>query len=216
MNSASLKPLQMIGVSLSAMRHHREQLGLGAGLEAEAVRPAEVEHLLDDLPLLVHLDRVDAAVAALVLVLRDRGLERGVDVAEAVPQDVGEADRIGRLMPRSCRRSTSSFRSMAVRGSLVGMHLHVAGVVHREVALAPARDFVELAGVVHAPRARRRGRGCGGRGARWSPCSCCARSSAALSVSQRRDGSAVRESMRRATVMRGARPFRRCDVDGGC
>ena len=36
MNSSSLKPLQMIGVSLSAMRHHRQQLGLAAGLEAEA------------------------------------------------------------------------------------------------------------------------------------------------------------------------------------
>ena len=51
-------------------RHDGEQLGLGAGLEAEAVLAAEVEHFLDDLPLLVHLDRVDADVAALVLVLR--------------------------------------------------------------------------------------------------------------------------------------------------
>ena len=74
-------------------RDHGQQLRLRAGLEAEVVRPAEVEHFLDDLPLLVHLDRVDAAVAALVLVLRDGGLERGVDVAEAVLEDVGEADR---------------------------------------------------------------------------------------------------------------------------
>ena len=93
MNSASLKPLQMMGVSLSAMRDHRQQLGLGAGLEAEPVRPAEVEHFLDDLPLLVDLDRIDAAVAALVLVLRDGRLEGGVNLAEAMSQDVGEADQ---------------------------------------------------------------------------------------------------------------------------
>ena len=70
MNSSSLKPLQMIGVSSSSVeRQHREQLRLGAGLEAEAERLAEVEDLLDDVPLLVHLDRVDAAVVALVVVL---------------------------------------------------------------------------------------------------------------------------------------------------
>ena len=74
-------------------RRHREQLGLAAGLEAEAVLLAEVEHFLDDLPLLVHLDRVDAAVLALVLVLVDRALERAVDLAEAVLEDVGEADQ---------------------------------------------------------------------------------------------------------------------------
>ena len=48
----------------------RHQLGLGAGLEAEAVLAPEIEHFLDDLALLVDLDRVDADVAALVLVLR--------------------------------------------------------------------------------------------------------------------------------------------------
>ena len=74
-------------------RDDGQQLRLRAGLEAEVVRLAEVEDLLDDLALLVDLDRVDAAVAALVLVLRDGGLERGVDLAEAVLEDVGEADR---------------------------------------------------------------------------------------------------------------------------
>ena len=74
-------------------RHHGQQLRLGAGLEAELVRPAEVEHFLDDLPLLIHLDRVDAAVAALVLVLRDGGLEGVVNLAEAVLEDVGEAEQ---------------------------------------------------------------------------------------------------------------------------
>ena len=48
---------------------HGQQFRLGAGLEAEVERLAEVEDLLDDVPLLVHLDRVDAAVAALVVVL---------------------------------------------------------------------------------------------------------------------------------------------------
>ena len=74
-------------------RDDGQQLGLRAGFEAEVIRLAEVEHFFDDLPLLVHLDRVDAAVAALVLVLGDGVLKRGVNVAEAMLQDVGEADR---------------------------------------------------------------------------------------------------------------------------
>ena len=70
-----------------------QQLRLAAGFEAEAVRPAEVEHLFDDLPLLIDLDRIDAAVAALVLVLGDGAVKRRVDLAEAVLEDVGEADQ---------------------------------------------------------------------------------------------------------------------------
>ena len=93
MNSTSLKPLQMIGVSLVGQRGHGEQLRLAAGLEPEAVLPAEVQHLLDHLALLVHLDRVDADVAALVLVLRDGALEGAVDLAEPVLEDVGEAEQ---------------------------------------------------------------------------------------------------------------------------
>ena len=92
MNSASLKPLQMIGRVVVGQRDDRQQLRLRSGLEAEAVLPAEVEDLLDDLPLLVHLDRVDADVAAFVVVLRDRRLEGAVDVAEPVAEDVAEAD----------------------------------------------------------------------------------------------------------------------------
>jgi hypothetical protein len=67
-----------------------EQFRLGPGLEPELVRPAEVEYFLHDLPLLIDLDRVDAAVAALVLVLGDGALECSVDVFEPMFQDVGE------------------------------------------------------------------------------------------------------------------------------
>ena len=81
--------------------------------------------------------------------------------------------RTGRLMPRSWSRSISSFRSMAFAGSLVGMDLHVTGVVDREIAVAPARHFVELAGVVHGPRPRGvEGWGRPARSGRWSSCSC--------------------------------------------
>ena len=65
-------------------RRDGEQLGLRAGLEAEVILAAEVEHLLDDLALLVDLDRIDADVAAGVLVLGDGALEGFVDVLQAM------------------------------------------------------------------------------------------------------------------------------------
>ena len=50
-------------------RHDREELGLAAGLEAVVERPAELDDLLDDGAVLVDLDRVHAAVLAVVAVL---------------------------------------------------------------------------------------------------------------------------------------------------
>src|SRR3989304_2311687 len=49
----------------------REPPRLGAGLEAEAVFTAEIEHFLDHVALLVHLDRINAQVPPLVAVLVD-------------------------------------------------------------------------------------------------------------------------------------------------
>jgi hypothetical protein len=72
-------------------RHHREQLGLGADLEAEAELAPVAVDLLDHQPLLVDLDRVDGRVAAAVVVLGDRARERVVQALQAVAQDVREA-----------------------------------------------------------------------------------------------------------------------------
>ena len=52
-------------------RQRDQQLGLAAGLEADLLRGAVLDDLLDHVALLVHLDRVDAAEAALVAVLAD-------------------------------------------------------------------------------------------------------------------------------------------------
>ena len=156
MNSASLKPLQMIGVSLLGQRRHGQQLRLAAGLEAEAVLLAEVQHFLDDLALLVHLDRVDAAVAALVLVLGDRALEGVVNLAEAVLEDVGEADQDRRAQAAQLQPVDQPLQVDAARRVLGRMDLQVPVLVDREVALAPAGHVVELGGFRRRPRRARR------------------------------------------------------------
>ena len=57
MYSSSLKPLQMIGVSLSAIASTASSSGFEPASRPNLIRLAEVEDFFDDLPLLVHLDR---------------------------------------------------------------------------------------------------------------------------------------------------------------
>ena len=129
------------------LRGHREQLRLRAGLEAEAVLAAEIEHFFDDLPLLVDLDRVDTDVTAFVLVLGDGRLERVVDVAEPVPEDVPEADEHRDLNPAQLQMIGELLEVDGLRRVLGRMDQDVARRRDRKVALAPPIDLVELGGV---------------------------------------------------------------------
>ena len=143
-------------------RHHRQQLGLGAGFEAEAEFLAVAIHFFDHQPLLVHLDREHGAVAVLVVVLGDRLRERLVQANQAMAQDVGEAhhDRrrqISRAQPFDHFIQIDLALRRAVRA-----HHHVAGGVDAEVALAPVRHLVEIERVLGVPGAVGQRRFCGG------------------------------------------------------
>src|SRR5581483_10050269 len=70
--------------------HDGEELRLGAGLEAVVVLPARLDDLLDDRPVLVDLDRVDALVGALEAVVVDRAAEALVEQLDARAEDVVE------------------------------------------------------------------------------------------------------------------------------
>ena len=126
-------------------RDDRQQLGLAAGLESEAELAADGGDFLDDLALLVDLDRVDAAVAPLVLVLRDRALERGVNLAEPVLEDVGEAKQDGGAEAAELQAIDQTLQDRPRAPDPRRMDLQVPLLVDREVALAPPRDVVELA-----------------------------------------------------------------------
>ena len=131
--------------------HHGHQFGLGAGFQAELVRLAELQDLFHHLPLLVHLDGVDAAVAALVVVLGDGGLERVVDFAQPVLEDVGEADQ-DREVDAAQHQRVDQFLEIDGAGRiLLRVDAHVPVVPDREIALAPAGDVVEIAGELRRP-----------------------------------------------------------------
>ena len=131
-------------------RDDSQELGLGAGLEAEVVRLAELVDLFDDLTLLIDLDRIDAAVAALVLMLCDGAAEGGVNVAEPMLEDVGEANQHRKADASELKAVDQFLQVDRSRRFLRRMHLHVTGVVHRDIAIAPARRLR----TARSPRAR--------------------------------------------------------------
>ena len=103
MNALSLYPLQrMQGFGVVLQGQGDQQLGLAARLDAQVEGPPVFDQLLDDVALLVDLDRVDAAVAALVLVLRDGLLEGAAELLDPGLQDVGEADQEGEVAGPGC------------------------------------------------------------------------------------------------------------------
>ena len=83
MNSSSLNPLQMIGVS--------PPLVIARTASSSGFDPASRPNLnglpkssLNDVPLLIDFDRVDATVVALVASLGDRGAEGVGDFGDSV------------------------------------------------------------------------------------------------------------------------------------
>ncbi len=136
-------------------RHHRHQLGLGAGFQAEMERLAEFQNLFHHLPLLVDLDGVHATVAALILVLGDGGVECAVQLAQPVFQDIGEADEDGEADPAQHQRIDQFLEVDRPGGVLFRVNPDVPAVAYREVALAPARDIIEVAGHLRCPPLRR-------------------------------------------------------------
>ena len=93
MNSASLKPLQMIGVSLSAIATTANSSGLLPASSPKLNGLPNSQDFFDHLPLLVDFDRIDAAVVALVVVLGDAPAKGCVNLAQPVLEDAGEADQ---------------------------------------------------------------------------------------------------------------------------
>src|SRR5262245_3867079 len=128
-----------------------EQLRLRPGLEAEVERPAEVEELLDHMSLLVHFDRVNAAIVAQVAGLGDGPAERVGDLPDPVAEDVGEADEDGDGVVLVAQLIDEVLEVDGLVRPLVRVDGDVAELVDPEVALAPVLDPVGLDGVGELP-----------------------------------------------------------------
>ncbi len=75
--------------------HHGHQFGFGADFEPEMIGPPVLQNFLHDLALLVDLDGINTEISTLITVFGDRGLKSGIDLAQPVLENVGEADQDG-------------------------------------------------------------------------------------------------------------------------
>ena len=137
-------------------RQDREQLGLAAGLETDAERPPEVDDLLHDVALLVHLDRVDRPVTAPILVLLDRRGEALAERADAGGEDVGEADQHRHVEPAPLEVVDQVLQVDGRAARSPRADLDAAGRVDRDEARAPAVDLVQIDRILNLPSGHRR------------------------------------------------------------
>jgi hypothetical protein len=144
---------QRAGCVEQCERH--QKLGLAPGLDPHAELCAVLNDLFDDVALLIHLDRVHAAQAALVLVLPDRRLERARDAPHAARQDVGEPQEHGRAQPAALEVIDQVAQVDARLLAVARTDLDVSLRVDREEPGAPVADVVELETVGDGPAVHR-------------------------------------------------------------
>ncbi len=128
------------------------QLRLAAGFQAEVVRPAVLEHFFHHLALLVHLDRIDAAILAVERVFLDRALERFVDFPEAVLEHVAEAEENRQVDAAELEIVDELFQVDKLRRVFRGVNEQIARLADGEVTRAPATDVVHFGGIAGRPR----------------------------------------------------------------
>jgi hypothetical protein len=83
-----------------------------------------------------------------------------VNVAESMLEDVGEANEHRKADPAELQAINQLLEVYGLGGVFRWVHLDVASVVDRDIAVTPPRDFVQLGGLMHAPGTCRRGGGC--------------------------------------------------------
>ena len=140
------------GAALWRQRQHGQQLGLGAGFQANrhVLRGDDVFHHGF---LLVDLDRVQRGVLALVFQARDVGVERAGQLANAVLQNVGEAYQQWQRQA-ALTQFVDLFEQVDRRAlGAVGAHFDAPGFIDGEITSAPMADAINTAAVGHGPLA---------------------------------------------------------------
>src|SRR5688500_6469251 len=125
-------------IAALAQAKHRLQLRLAAHLEANSVGSAELDDLLDDMPLLVDLDRIHGGVAALIAGFADSVSELGSQGLNTGLQDVRETEQQRQADPLRIEIQGEPVEVETPLPVGVRMHHDVSFRVDAEVAQPPA------------------------------------------------------------------------------
>ena len=142
--------------------HDGEQFRLGADFQAEAELLAVAVHLFDHQALLIDLDRENRRVAVLVVVLGDGGGEGLGEVAQAVRENIGEADDHRRVQVAGLQALHDVVQVDFARGVLIRADHHMALGIDRKVTFAPGFHLVQIQRLLDLP--------CGVHGQRLGGC----------------------------------------------
>ena len=111
--------------------------------------------MLDNLALLIHLDGIDAAIAALIFLRRDGDGERLVNLANAISQHAVESQQDWKLHAAQLQPVDQLLEIDRPSSPAIRMHLELAVLVDGKVAVAPPANFVQLFGVLGSPTLHR-------------------------------------------------------------
>ncbi|MNZ14661.1 hypothetical protein D3C78_315890 [compost metagenome] len=138
------------GAALGRQGQHRQQLGLGAGFQADG-DVLGGDDVLHHRFLLVDLDRVQRGVAALVSQALDIGVEGAGQLAHAVLQDIREThqQRQGQARFAQVADDVEEVDRRAAGASRT--HFDAAGVIDGEIARPPMANAIDTAAVGHGP-----------------------------------------------------------------
>ncbi len=136
-----------------AHREHDLEFRLAAAFEPDAHRRAELDDLLHDVPLLIHLHRIHERVAAVVGEFLHRVAESDGERLDAAAEDVREAQehRESHALRGEVGRHLEKVQ-FAIGTRAVGAHHRAAARVDVEVAQPPALNVVQQARVLDRPR----------------------------------------------------------------
>ena len=141
-----------VGLRVVHVGQRRDELWLAASFEAIVILPAVAGDLLDHLLLLVHLDRVNTAVNALILRLGDRGGKTLVQFVDATAQQIAKTHQqrelraaLAQIMHDGCQRHGLGL------GLVLQIDDHIALPGDVEVSMSPFADAVEISGLFGGP-----------------------------------------------------------------
>ena len=146
-----LEPVTDDGGVVIGQRCDRNQLGLRSGLEPEVEGPAEIQYLLDDLPLLVHFNGIDADVFPRVFVLGNSGLKGVMNVLQPMLKDVAKPNQRRKADPTKLEMIDQLLQIDRPVRFFRGMDFDVTVVANGEVSLPPAGNLVHLGGIDRGP-----------------------------------------------------------------
>ena len=124
-------------------RERREKLRLAAGFEAKMKRLSRGNDLRHDFLELVHLDRKDAAIDALIFELLDRRRKRAVHRLDAMPEQIVKPQDHRKFQPLLLRVGDQFHQIDRRLRVLRWENLDVAFFIDAEVIRAPTVNVVE-------------------------------------------------------------------------